>query len=66
MPQKSTIVLVHGVWVNAAHWSKVILRLSKMGYELCVRNTECHRYVLVREIDLASQITRKARERGAP
>jgi hypothetical protein len=33
MPQKPTIVLVHGVWGNAAHWSKVILRLSKMGYE---------------------------------
>jgi hypothetical protein len=33
LAQKPTIVLVRGVWGNAAHWSKVILRLSKMGYE---------------------------------
>jgi pimeloyl-ACP methyl ester carboxylesterase len=26
MPQKPTIVSVHGVWGNAAHWSKVIAR----------------------------------------
>jgi pimeloyl-ACP methyl ester carboxylesterase len=30
---KPTIVLVHGFWGDAAHWSKVILQLSKMGYE---------------------------------
>jgi pimeloyl-ACP methyl ester carboxylesterase len=29
---KSSIVLVHGFWGGAAHWSKVILQLSKMGY----------------------------------
>src|ERR1700743_2900267 len=26
------IVLVHGFWGGAAHWSKVIVRLSQMGY----------------------------------
>ena len=28
-----TIVLVHGLWGGAAHWSKVIVQLSKLGYE---------------------------------
>lgn len=32
MTNKPTIVLVHGFWGGAAHWSKVIVRLSKMGY----------------------------------
>jgi pimeloyl-ACP methyl ester carboxylesterase len=27
-----TIVLVHGFWGGAAHWAKVIVQLSKMGY----------------------------------
>jgi pimeloyl-ACP methyl ester carboxylesterase len=27
-----SIVLVHGFWGGAAHWSKVIVRLSKLGY----------------------------------
>lgn len=30
---KPTIVLVHGFWGGAAHWGKVIVHLSKMGYE---------------------------------
>jgi pimeloyl-ACP methyl ester carboxylesterase len=30
---KPTIVLVHGFWGGAAHWSKVIVQLSKMGYD---------------------------------
>jgi pimeloyl-ACP methyl ester carboxylesterase len=29
---KPTIVLVHGFWGGAAHWGKVIPRLSKLGY----------------------------------
>jgi pimeloyl-ACP methyl ester carboxylesterase len=29
---KPSIVLVHGFWGGAAHWSKVILRLNKKGY----------------------------------
>jgi pimeloyl-ACP methyl ester carboxylesterase len=29
---KPTIVLVHGFWGGAAHWSKVIPRLNKKGY----------------------------------
>jgi pimeloyl-ACP methyl ester carboxylesterase len=29
---KPSIVLVHGFWGGAAHWSKVIVQLSKMGY----------------------------------
>jgi pimeloyl-ACP methyl ester carboxylesterase len=29
---KPTIVLVHGFWGGAAHWSKVIPRLNKIGY----------------------------------
>jgi pimeloyl-ACP methyl ester carboxylesterase len=33
MANKPTIVLVHGFWGGAAHWSKVIVRLSKMGYD---------------------------------
>jgi pimeloyl-ACP methyl ester carboxylesterase len=33
MANKPTVVLVHGFWGGAAHWSKVIVRLSKMGYE---------------------------------
>jgi pimeloyl-ACP methyl ester carboxylesterase len=32
MPANPSIVLVHGFWGGAAHWAKVILRLSKMGY----------------------------------
>src|SRR5215471_11032118 len=32
MADKPTIVLVHGFWGGAAHWAKVIVRLSKMGY----------------------------------
>lgn len=32
MMNKPLIVLVHGFWGGAAHWSKVILELSKMGY----------------------------------
>jgi pimeloyl-ACP methyl ester carboxylesterase len=28
-----TIVLVHGFWGGAAHWSKVIVQLRKMGYD---------------------------------
>lgn len=32
MSDKPTIVLVHGFWGGAAHWSKVILELSKKGY----------------------------------
>jgi pimeloyl-ACP methyl ester carboxylesterase len=30
---KPTIVLVHGFWGGAAHWTKVILALSKLGYD---------------------------------
>jgi pimeloyl-ACP methyl ester carboxylesterase len=33
MASKPSIVLVHGFWGGAAHWSKVIVQLSKMGYE---------------------------------
>lgn len=32
MSAKPAIVLVHGFWGGAAHWSKVILHLSRMGY----------------------------------
>lgn len=32
MPDKPAIVLVHGFWGGAAHWSKVILELSRRGY----------------------------------
>jgi pimeloyl-ACP methyl ester carboxylesterase len=32
MSNKPTIVLVHGFWGGAAHWSKVITRLDKKGY----------------------------------
>lgn len=30
---KPAIVLVHGFWGGAAHWGKVILELSKLGYD---------------------------------
>jgi pimeloyl-ACP methyl ester carboxylesterase len=30
---RPTIVLVHGFWGDAAHWNKVILQLTKMGYD---------------------------------
>ena len=33
MSSKPTIVLVHGFWGGAAHWSKVILELSRKGYD---------------------------------
>lgn len=33
MMNKPTIILVHGFWGGAAHWSKVILELDKRGYE---------------------------------
>src|SRR5262245_25988269 len=32
MTSKPTIILVHGFWGGAAHWSKVIVELTKMGY----------------------------------
>jgi pimeloyl-ACP methyl ester carboxylesterase len=33
MASRPTIVLVHGFWGGAAHWSKVIVQLSALGYE---------------------------------
>ncbi|MBH3427701.1 alpha/beta hydrolase [Pseudomonas alkylphenolica] len=33
MSEKPGIVLVHGFWGGAAHWSKVILELSRLGYQ---------------------------------
>jgi pimeloyl-ACP methyl ester carboxylesterase len=32
MAGKPTIVLVHGFWGGAAHWAKVITRLTKLGH----------------------------------
>jgi len=32
MANRPTIVLVHGFWGGAAHWSKVIVQLSRMDY----------------------------------
>lgn len=32
MSDKPAILLVHGFWGGAAHWSKVILELSRKGY----------------------------------
>lgn len=32
MSDKPAIVLVHGFWGGAAHWSKVILELNRLGY----------------------------------
>lgn len=33
MPNKPTIILVHGFWGGAAHWSKVIVALAAKGYQ---------------------------------
>src|SRR5499427_5204529 len=33
MTSKPTIVLVHGFWGGAAHWSKVVVELNRMGYQ---------------------------------
>jgi pimeloyl-ACP methyl ester carboxylesterase len=33
MTSKPTIVLVHGFWGGAAHWSKVIVQLAQRGYD---------------------------------
>ncbi|MEU3602160.1 alpha/beta hydrolase [Streptomyces sp. NPDC006798] len=33
MADKPTIVLVHGFWGGAAHWSKAILELKSRGYD---------------------------------
>jgi pimeloyl-ACP methyl ester carboxylesterase len=33
MNSKPTVVLVHGFWGGAAHWSKVILELTRKGYD---------------------------------
>ncbi|HUZ62434.1 MAG TPA: alpha/beta hydrolase [Acetobacteraceae bacterium] len=33
MPDKPTIILVHGFWGGAAHWSKIIVRLARKGYQ---------------------------------
>ena len=33
MSTKPTIVLVHGFWGGAAHWNKVIVELSRKGYD---------------------------------
>jgi pimeloyl-ACP methyl ester carboxylesterase len=30
---KPSIVLVHGFWGGGAHWAKVIIQLSAMGYD---------------------------------
>lgn len=32
MPKQTSIILVHGFWGGAAHWSRVILGLSRKGY----------------------------------
>lgn len=32
MSSKPTVVLVHGFWGGAAHWSKVIVELARKGY----------------------------------
>ncbi|MFX5358964.1 alpha/beta hydrolase, partial [Acinetobacter baumannii] len=32
MSHKPTIILVHGFWGGAAHWSKVIIELSHRGF----------------------------------
>lgn len=32
MNEKPTIILVHGFWGGAAHWSKVIVELSRKGH----------------------------------
>ncbi|GGO45204.1 alpha/beta hydrolase [Streptomyces lasiicapitis] len=32
MTDKPTVVLVHGFWGGAAHWSKVIVELNKRGF----------------------------------
>jgi pimeloyl-ACP methyl ester carboxylesterase len=32
MAQSPTIILVHGFWGGAAHWSKVIVELSRLGH----------------------------------
>jgi pimeloyl-ACP methyl ester carboxylesterase len=32
MSNQTTIVLVHGFWGGAAHWSKVIVELARKGY----------------------------------
>ena len=32
MAEKGTIVLVHGFWGGAAHWSKVIVELARLGH----------------------------------
>lgn len=32
MNEKPTIILVHGFWGGAAHWSKVIVALSRKGF----------------------------------
>jgi pimeloyl-ACP methyl ester carboxylesterase len=33
MSDKPSIVLVHGFWGDAGHWSKVILELNRRGYD---------------------------------
>ncbi|EJL58641.1 putative hydrolase or acyltransferase of alpha/beta superfamily [Rhizobium sp. CF122] len=33
MSNKPTIILVHGFWGGAAHWGKVILELTRRGYQ---------------------------------
>ncbi|MDE2455485.1 MAG: alpha/beta hydrolase [Burkholderiales bacterium] len=32
MNEKPTVILVHGFWGGAAHWSKVIVELKRKGY----------------------------------
>lgn len=33
MPKQTSIILVHGFWGGAAHWSKVILGLARKGHQ---------------------------------
>ena len=48
MSQQATIILVHGFWGGAAHWSRVIVELRRQG----------HTAIRAVELPLTSQIGR--------
>ena len=59
MEKTMTIILVHGFWGGAAHWSKVIPELDRLGYRN-VRAVELPLTSLADDAGRLRQIDRKS------
>lgn len=62
MSTKPTIVLVHGFWGGAAHWSKVIIELSRRGYS-AIHAVEMPLTSLAEDAERARKMSRSKRDR---